>query len=163
MNTSAQKHQLEVTTPGDREIVMKRTFDAPRDLVFDAFTKPELVKQWLLGPDGWTMPVCEIDLRVGGKYAYRWRSDSKGQEFGTAGTFREVTRPQRIVQTERMDGQPSEALNTTEFVEYAGQTTVTMTIVHESREIRDMVVETGMADGVAISYDRLAEMLASRA
>jgi len=163
VNTSANQHKLEVTTPGDREIVMTRTFDAPRDLVFDAFTKPELVKQWLLGPEGWTMPVCEIDLRVGGKYAYRWRSESKDHEFGTGGIFREVTPQQRIVQTEQMEGQPGEALNTTEFAEKSGQTIVTMTILHESREIRDMVVETGMAGGVADSYDRLGKLLAIRA
>ncbi len=154
---------MEVTTPGDREIVMRRTFDAPRELVFDAFTKPELVKQWLLGPDGWKMPVCEIDLRVGGAYRYRWRSESKDHEFGTGGIFREITRPERIVQTEQMEGQPGKALSTTEFHEKNGQTIVTMTIVHESRQIRDMVVETGMADGVAVSYERLSKLLASRA
>ena len=163
MKSTNATHKFEIMTPGDREIVMTRAFDAPRNLVFDAFTKPELVKQWLLGPDGWTMPVCEIDLRAGGEYHYRWRADDGHMEFGTAGVFREVTKPARIVQTERMEGQPSEALNTTEFIEGNGITTVRMRILHESREIRDMVVETGMATGVERSYDRLAEVLASRA
>ncbi|MGH9367901.1 MAG: SRPBCC domain-containing protein, partial [Thermoanaerobaculia bacterium] len=73
---------LKVTAPTEREIVMTRVFDAPRELVFDAHTKPELVKRWLLGPDGWSMPVCEIDLRVGGKYRYLWRCDRDGTEMG---------------------------------------------------------------------------------
>src|SRR6266566_1501711 len=80
---------LKLTTRGDREIVITRVFDAPRSLVFEAFTKPELVKQWLLGPEGWSMPVCEIDLRVGGKYRYVWRH-VKGQEMGMGGEFREI-------------------------------------------------------------------------
>src|SRR5258706_7646606 len=93
---------LQVTTPSDREIRMTRVFDAPRRLVFEAFTKPDLVKRWLLGPPGWTMPVCEIDLRVGGKYRYVWRKDG-GTEMGMGGVFREVGQPERIVQTEKFD------------------------------------------------------------
>ena len=84
---------LEITTPGDREIVMTRVFDAPRELVFDAHTKPELVKRWLLGPDGWSMPVCEIDLRVGGAYRYVWRRDTDGTEMGMGGVYREIVPP----------------------------------------------------------------------
>src|SRR3989442_13143079 len=94
---------LKLTTRGDREIVMTRVFDAPRSMVFEAFTKPELVKQWLLGPEGWSMPVCEIDLRVGGKYRYVWRH-VKGQEMGMGGVFREIGRPERIVSTQKCDG-----------------------------------------------------------
>lgn len=86
---------LELTTRGDREIVMTRVFDAPRRLVFDAFTKPELVKQWLLGPPGWTMPVCEIDLRVGGAYRYVWRA-ADGQKMGMGGVYREIQAPERL-------------------------------------------------------------------
>jgi len=81
---------LKVTAPGDREIVMTREFNAPRRMVFDAFTKPELVKQWLLGPPGWSMPVCEIDLKVGGAYRYVWRRDSDGTEMGMGGVYREI-------------------------------------------------------------------------
>src|SRR5258706_16283139 len=93
---------LKLATRGDREIVMTRTFNAPRTLVFDAFTKPELVRQWLLGPDGWSMPVCNIDLRVGGKYRYVWRHSS-GNEMGMGGIFREIVAPERIVSTEKFD------------------------------------------------------------
>src|SRR3982075_1294051 len=94
---------LKLTTRGDREIVMTRVFDARGALVFDAFTKPELVKRWLLGPPGWSMPVCEIDLRVGGKYRYVWRRDSDGTDMGMGGVYREIVAPERIVATEKFD------------------------------------------------------------
>src|ERR1700686_1008654 len=93
---------LKVTTPTDREIVMMRVFDAPRRLVFDAMTKPELVKQWLLGPPGWSMVVCEIDLKVGGTYRYVWRN-TDGTEMGMHGVYREINRPERALQTEAFD------------------------------------------------------------
>ena len=159
MSTRKIAHQLEVTTPGYREIVMTRAFDAPRDLVFDAFTKPDLIRRWLLGPDGWSMPVCEVDLRQGGSFSYRWRSDADGREFGISGVYREVLRPERVLHVERMEGAPGEAVVTTRFVQGDGATTVTMTIEHESGELRDMMIETGMADGVARSYERLEELL----
>src|SRR4051812_39118545 len=104
---------LQVTTPSDREIAMTRVFDAPRALVFEALTTPELVQRWLLGPPGWTMPHCQIDLKVGGAYRYVWRNDEKGMEFGTGGEFREILPPKRIVHTERMDGAPGGRLTTT--------------------------------------------------
>src|SRR2546430_2321535 len=88
---------LKLTTPGERDIVMTRVFDAPCQLVFDAHTKPELVKRWLLGPPGWSMPVCEIDLRVGGKYRFVWRHDRNGTEMGMGGVYREIKAPERIV------------------------------------------------------------------
>jgi uncharacterized protein YndB with AHSA1/START domain len=91
-----------VTTPSEREIAMTRVFDAPRKLVFEAFTRPELITRWLLGPPGWTMVVCEIDLRVGGAYRYVWRKDN-GTEMGMGGVFREIVAPERIVQTEKFD------------------------------------------------------------
>jgi len=93
---------LQVSTRGDREIVMTRDFAAPRQLVFDAFTKPELVRRWLLGPPGWSMPVCEMDFRVGGSYRYVWRHE-KGQEMGMGGVYREIVVPERIVSTEKFD------------------------------------------------------------
>src|SRR6267143_6040370 len=96
-NPGTSKATLQVTTPSDREIAMTRVFNAPRHLVFDALTKPELVKQWLLGPPGWTMPVCEIDLRAGGQYRYVWRKESTGTEMGMGGVFREVVRPEKLV------------------------------------------------------------------
>ena len=91
---------FKVTTPGELEIVMARDFDAPPDMIFDALTKPELVQRWLTGPDGWIMPVCEIDLKVGGAWRYVWRNEENGREFGMHGEYREIVRPQRIVHTE---------------------------------------------------------------
>lgn len=154
---------LKLTTRGDREIVMTREFNAPRQLVFDAFTKPELIRRWLLGPDGWSMPICEVDLRVGGKYRYVWRKDEGGQEMGMGGVFREIDRPKRIVNTEVFDEPwyPGEGLNTTEFIEREGKTTVTQTLLYISRDARDGVLKSGMESGVRRSYDRLEEMLAS--
>ncbi len=153
---------LEITTPTEREIVMTRVFDARRQLVFDAWTKPELVKRWLLGPDGWTMPVCEIDLRVGGKYRWVWRRDKDGTEMGIGGVYREVAAPERLVATERFDEAwyPGEAVNTVALVELGGRTTMTQTTLYESRDARDKALQSGMADGVGASYDRLEALLA---
>src|SRR5580765_976547 len=147
--------KLKVSASGDREIVMTRVFDAPRRLVFDAFTKPELVKQWLLGPDGWSMPVCEIDLKVGGKYRYVWRRDKDGTEMGMGGVYREIVAPDRIVATEKFDQSwyPGEAVVKFVLIEQAGKTTLTETILYESREARDGVLKSAMEKGVVASYD----------
>jgi uncharacterized protein YndB with AHSA1/START domain len=152
-----------LTTRGDREIVMTRDFDASRRLVFDAFTKPELVKQWLLGPDGWSMPVCEIDLRVGGTYRYVWRHIAKGNEMGMSGVYREIAAPERIVATEKFDDAwyPGEAVGTLVLSEQGAKTTVSQTVLYESREARDAVLKSGMEKGVAAGYDRLADLLNS--
>jgi uncharacterized protein YndB with AHSA1/START domain len=152
---------LKLTTRGDREIVITRVFDAPRKPLFDAFTKPELVKQWLLGPDGWSMPVCEIDLKVGGKYRYVWRRDKDGTEMGMGGVYREIVAPERLVATEKFDQSwyPGEAVGTFVLVEQGGKTTLTQTILYESREARDGVLKSGMEKGVVASYDRLAKLL----
>ena len=154
---------LKLTTPTDREISMTRVFDAPRRLVFDAFTKPELVKQWLLGPPGWSMPLCEIDLRVGGKYRYVWRNVN-GNEMGMGGVYREIVAPARIVATERFDESwyPGEAVGTVVLVEQGGMTTLTQTLLYESREARDAVLKSPMEEGVVAGYDRLAELLATK-
>jgi uncharacterized protein YndB with AHSA1/START domain len=153
-----------ISAPGDREILMTRDFDAPRQLVFDAFTKPELVSRWLLGPDGWSMPVCEIDLRVGGRYRYVWRRDKDGKEMGVGGSFREVARPERIVHTERFDEAwyDGESVVTTVFAEQGGRTIVNMTMQLISKEVRDGILKSGMEHGVARSYNRLEEILASQ-
>jgi uncharacterized protein YndB with AHSA1/START domain len=154
---------LKLMTQGDREIVMTRALDAPRRLVFDAYTKPELVKQWLLGPPGWSMPICEIDLRVGGVYRYVWRRDSDGSEMGMGGVYREIAAPERLVATEKFDQPwyPGEAVGTTVLVEQGGKTTITQTLLYQSQEARDAVLKSGMERGVAASYDRLADLLAS--
>jgi len=152
-----------ITAHGDREIVVTRVFDAPRRLVFDAYTKPELVKKWLLGPDGWWMPVCEIDLRAGGKYRYVWKSESDGREMGMGGMYREVVAPERIVATEVFDEAwyPGEAVDTIVLVERDGKTTLTQTILYDSRATRDAVLKSPMQTGMAASYDRLEKFLAS--
>jgi uncharacterized protein YndB with AHSA1/START domain len=154
---------LQLTAPGERDIVMTRVFAAPRTLVFEAFTKPELVQRWLLGPPGWSMPVCEIDLRVGGTYRYVWRHDTEGTEMGMGGVYRDIVAPERIVATERFDESwyPGEAVGTLVFVEHRGRTTVTQTMRYESRGARDAVLKSGMERGVTASYDRLADLLAS--
>lgn len=154
---------LKVVANGEREIVMTRTFNAPRRLVWDAHTKPELVKRWLLGPDGWTMPVCEIDLRVGGRYRYVWRREKDGTEMGLSGVYREIASPERIINTERFDEAwySGEALDTLILVEENGKTLLTQTMLLETREERDKVLKSGMESGVARSYDRLEEILAS--
>jgi uncharacterized protein YndB with AHSA1/START domain len=151
---------FKVTTPSDREIAITRVFNAPRHLVFDALTKPELVKQWLLGPPGWTMPICEIDLRVGGAFRYVWRKQD-GTEMGMGGVYREIAPPERLVGTERFDDPwyKGEAVGTHVLVEQDGKTTLTLTVLYESKEVRDGVLKSGMERGVEASYDRLAELL----
>jgi len=153
---------LKVTASGDREIVMTRVFDAPRNLVFDAYTKPELLKRWLGVFGRWSLPICEVDLRVGGTYRWVWRG-ADGAEMGVRGVYREVVPPERLVNTEKFDEAwyPGESLNTAVFVEQGGKTTLTVTTRYESREARDAVLKSPMEGGVAQSYDKLAELLAS--
>ncbi len=151
---------LKVTTPSDREIAMTRVFDAPRRLVFDAYTKPELLKRWLGVFGGWSLVVCEIDLRVGGTYRYVWRN-SDGSEMGMRGVYREVVPPERIVSTESFD-EPwyeGEAVGTVAFAEQGGKTTLTMTLRYASQAVRDAVLKSPMQSGVAQSFDDLAKLL----
>jgi len=155
---------LTVTTPSDREIAMSRTFDAPRQLVWDAHTQPELVKRWLLGPPGWSMPVCKIDLRVGGSYRYEWRKDEDGSIMAMGGVYREIQAPERIVSTEKFD-EPwygGEAVDTLVLTERGGKTTLTTTVLYASKATRDAVLKSGMTSGVEQSYDRLADLLTSQ-
>jgi uncharacterized protein YndB with AHSA1/START domain len=150
-----------VSTPTDREIQVTRDFHAPRPLVFDAFTKPELVRRWLLGPPGWTMPVCEMDLKVGGAYRYLWRHEADGIEMGMGGIFREIVSPERLVATEKFDESwyPGEALDTTVFIEEGDITKITITVPYESMEARDTARRSGMEYGMAAAYNRLEELL----
>jgi len=153
---------LKVTTPTEREIAMTRVFDAPRNLVFDAYTKPELVQRWLGVHGGWSWSVCEIDLRVGGAYRFVWRGPG-GEEMGMRGVYREVVVPERIVATEAFDQSwyPGEAVSTVALVEQGGRTTLTLTVRYESREARDAVLKSPMESGVAAGFDKLADLLAS--
>lgn len=150
---------LKVTTPSEREIVLTRVFDAPRRLVFDALTKPELLKRWF-GPRGHNLVVCEVDLRVGGTWRFVLRSPD-GKDMGMRGVYREIVPPDRSVHTESFDDFPGEALVTANLVERDGKTTLTGTVLYPSQEIRDAVIKSGMEHGAAEGYDRLAELLAS--
>jgi uncharacterized protein YndB with AHSA1/START domain len=162
MTTSpAPKPTLQIAALGDREIVMTRVFNAPAHLVFDALTKPELVKRWLLGPDGWTMPVCEIDLKVGGAYRYVWQRASTSKQMGSRGVFREIVVPKRLVFTELFDEAwyHGESVITCILAEQGGKTTLTSTMQYGSQDTRDAVLKSGMEGGVAVSYDRLAAIV----
>jgi uncharacterized protein YndB with AHSA1/START domain len=150
--------KLEVTTPSEREIRVSRTFEAPPDLVFECHTKPELVQKWLLGPPGWSMPVCEIDLRAGGRYRYVWRNDDKGVEFGVQGEYREVHAPSRLISVETMEGVTGEALCTATFAKSGDGTLFTLTMQFESQKLRDGALESGMTEGMSMSYDRLDDV-----
>jgi uncharacterized protein YndB with AHSA1/START domain len=161
-NTVKDTGALKVTTPSDREVAMTRVFDAPRTLVFEAWTNPKLVPRWMLGPEGWTMPVCEIDLRPGGAWHFVWRR-SDGTEMGMRGEYREVAPPERLVSTESWGGDWPETVNTLLLSEENGKTTVTQTILYPSKEARDAALKTGMKDGVVQSFDRLDECLRTMA
>jgi uncharacterized protein YndB with AHSA1/START domain len=152
---------LEVTTPTESEIVLTRVFDAPRSLVFDAFTKPELLKRWF-GPRGWSLVVCEVDLRVGGAWRFVLRGPD-GRDMGMRGVYREISAPDRSVHTESFDDFPGESVVTTVLLEDRGQTTLRATVRYPSQEIRDAVIKSGMEHGAAESYDKLAELLALNA
>ena len=154
---------VDVSTPSDGEIRVARAFDAPAKLVWDCHTKPELIRRWMLGPPGWSMPVCEVDLTVGGAYRYRWRNDEDGTEFGSAGVHKEVVPFERIVTSERMEGFDGEAINTLVLEESGGRTTVTTTMLFASKAARDGALQTGMSDGMAMGYDRMDDLLAEMA
>ena len=153
---------MHLATPSEKEIVVTRVFNAPRQLVFDAFTKPELLKRWLFGPGDWTLEVCEVDLRVGGSYRYVWRGPH-GEEMGMGGIHREVVPPERIVATQLFDQDwtNGEAIGTLILTEQNGKTTLTNTILYSSREARDNVLKTPMDKGMAAGYDRLEQILES--
>ena len=154
---------LKITTAGDREIVLTRVFDAPRHLVFEAWTRPDLVMRWL-GPRDWPLVVCEIDLRVGGAYRFVARGPG-GAEMGWSGVYREIVPPEKLVHTEAFDERwyPGDSLVTTVLTEQDGRTTVTSTVLYESQAARDAVLRSPMESGIAESYERLDELLESTA
>jgi uncharacterized protein YndB with AHSA1/START domain len=154
---------LRLEARGDREIIMAREFDAPRHLVYEALTTPALIRRWLGVMEGWSMAVCEVDLRVGGSYRYQWRGPG-GVEMGMRGVYREIVPNQRIVSTEAFDESwyPGDAVGTAELTEKGGRTTLTTTVLYSSREARDAVLKSPMESGVAKGYDQLEALLASR-
>lgn len=152
--------ELLVTTPTEREIVLRREFDAPRPLVFEAWTTPELLMRWY-GARGWRLVECEIDLRVGGRYRFVSHGPD-GAWMGQSGVYRVVVQPERLVFTEVFDDQsyPGESLITHLFAEERGRTTLTSTVLYPSRQARDIVLRYPMARGLAEGYRRLAGVLA---
>ena len=160
----------ETTLPSDTEVLVKRSFDASVDLVWRAYVEPELLRRWCTGTPGWSMPVCEMDMRAGGKYRWRWRNDENGQEFGFTGDVLEVVPHAKLVHTQMFDAgnlgvsmgsEPS--IITVVFDETDGITSVATTIKYASKADRDEALATGMTDGMEISYQRLDEVLADKA
>jgi uncharacterized protein YndB with AHSA1/START domain len=156
----ANSDTFTATTPSDREIVLTRLFDAPRHLVFEAMTKPEHIRRWWgILDDQHSVPVCEIDLRPGGA----WRFVGRGPqgEYGFHGVYREIAPPDRVVFTEIFDPYPDVvSVVTSILTEEGGKTRLTVKCLYPSVEVRDMVLQTGMARGAGISYDRLEEVVA---
>lgn len=156
---------VNISTPTDLEILITRSFNAPRDLVWEAMSRPELIKQWLFGPPGWTMTVCDDDLRVGGQFKWAWRGPD-GMEMAMHGVYRDVTPPERIVRTEMFDfgceAQSGEQLATMVLTEISDTTKLTLTVLYPSKEARDGALASGMEKGVAAGYDRLEEILGAR-
>jgi uncharacterized protein YndB with AHSA1/START domain len=160
--SAAHSGSFQCTTPSDTEITLTRLFDAPRDLVWDAMTRPEHVKQWWgILDDGYSVPVCEIDLRVGGKWRYVG-SGPKGNIPAFYGEYKEIDRPGRLVYSEIFEPFPDGGSLVTQLLtEEGGKTRLTVTAQYDSRETRDMVIGTGMEKGAAISYDRLEDVVAA--
>lgn len=167
------KRPVTVTLPSDREVTVSRAFDAPAQLVWDAHTVPEMIQRWLFGPPGWSMPECRVDLRVGGRYRYVWRSDDGRMRFGAYGEHLEIEAPRRIVTSEQMDGldggplldeppldRAKAARNTLTLEEKDGRTVLTLNMCFPSKEVRDAAVGSGMTDGMGMGYDRLDGLLA---
>jgi uncharacterized protein YndB with AHSA1/START domain len=162
MASTTQVRSTSFTKPDDKTLVAEFTLEAPRELVWAAHTQCEHVKQWLLGPEGWTMPTCEIDLRPGGRWRYVYRGPD-GTSFSMSGEYRELDTPERLVNTETMEGSPGSTLNTLILTEQEGRTTINTVVEYPSQEMREAIIETGMMDGWAESYERLERYLRSRA
>ena len=162
MTMSSSAGTTTYSTPSDREIVMTRVFDAPRRLVFEAHTNPEHPPKWMTGPEGWAMPVCEIDLRPGGSWHFVW-TKSDGEQMEMRGAYRDIDPPERIVSTESWGEGWPETINTLVLTEQDGRTTLTNTMLFPTKADRDRALETGMEDGTDLSYDRLAAVLGTLA
>jgi len=162
MTLPASPGITEYSTPSDREVRMARRIAAPRTLVFRAWTEPALISKWLLGPEGWSMPVCEFDARAGGRWHYVWRKGD-GTEMGMNGAIVEFVPPERMVTTERWGPEWPETLNTLVLTEAGGETMMTLTVLYPSREARDAALATGMKEGTEASFARLDACVAGLA
>jgi uncharacterized protein YndB with AHSA1/START domain len=162
-----KQDKAQVSLPSDRELLVTRSFSAPRTLVYRAYTEPDLVRKWLLGPPGWTMPVCEMDVRVGGTFRWVWKSEENGNQFGFHGEVLEVEAPARIRHTEIYDagdigggaGDGSESMVTVTFEENGGVTMVRTLVDFGSKEARVAATSSGMTDGMEMSYQLLDHLL----
>lgn len=153
--------KLKVTLPSDNEVLLTRVFDAPRHLVWEAMFKPEHVRRWWCCMDGYTMPVCDIDFRVGGSYRFVTRGPA-GEEFGFRGEYREIVAPERVVHTEIFEPFPDSPTLVTMTLEERGEKTYYQSrVVHQNKEARDMHVASGMEEGANIALDRLDEIARS--
>lgn len=147
-------------TPTDTQVVITRVVKAPRKLVYQAYTVPAHLQKWLLGPEGWTMPICEFEAKNGGKWRYVWRK-ADGAEMAMAGTVKEIVPNEKIVSTETWGPEWPETLNSVVFTEAGGLTTITLTVTYPSLEARDAALKTGMKSGADQSYTRLDALLAT--
>jgi len=147
---------LSAALPSGREILLTRHFKAPRQLLWDCHTQPALIRKWLLGPPGWTMPVCEVDLRVGGKYRYEWHAEG-GLAMAMSGTYRELEAPARLADTQMFDDNWTQgpADTTLVFVEDKDGTRLELTIVYASEQARDFALSTPMMEGMEAGYERI--------
>jgi uncharacterized protein YndB with AHSA1/START domain len=156
---TAKTGETTFTTPSDREFCAIRAFDAPRELVWEAYTEPRHLQEWMGGYEGWEWVTCEVDLRPGGAYRFEWRKDD-GSELAISGVHQVVEPPERLVTTESWGPGWPEALNTLLFVEEDGITTLSVNVLYPSQEARDAAIATGMSDGMSVSLDRLDRVLA---
>lgn len=149
-------NKVKITPHGDRAILITRSFKAPRALVFDAMSKPEMVKHWLHGPPGWTMSTCKMDTHAGGTYRWIW-TNADGRVMGMGGRIIEITPPERMVTTEKFDDAwyEGEATNTLILTEENGMTLMSLIVEYGSTKARDGVLASPMASGMDASYDRL--------
>ena len=153
---------LAVSTPSDLEVVIERMFDAPADMVFDCYTKPDLVRRWMTGMDGWSLSTCDIDLRPGGTYRYIW-SGPDDASMGLTGVFHEIERPTRLLTTETFDddfGMGKMLIDAGFAAAENERTRLKQVITYQSRAQRDASLETGMTDGMSISFASLDALLA---
>lgn len=162
MSSERAQPTITITTPSECELRWSRRFRAPVARVFEAMTKPELVKRWLLGPDGWAMPVCEIDLKPGGRYRYVWRRERDGKEMGAGGVFQEITAPTHVSFTEVFDEAwySGHALGSYRLLDEHTATLLVQTMRYESREVRDEVLRSGFESGIEKSNERLDALFA---
>jgi uncharacterized protein YndB with AHSA1/START domain len=166
--TSPIYKTLDVQRISDTTVEVKRSFQANRELTYKAFTSPPLLKRWMLGPPGWEMPVCDMDLKEGGKYEWRWRNKSDKSEFGFKGIYKQVKPNEKIVNTQVFDpgtlggDMGQECLITVTFTEGSGLTTVITRMDYKSKDDLEKAVSTGMTDGMEMSYQMLDQTLKTR-